>query len=77
MRKQGYQLIAQHIAGHLHSADTHTLKQHREIERYALEGLAKSIADDLSSKDKRFKRDQFLKSCGIITSNEDSNLQEV
>ena len=65
MNQKEYELIGAVFKGHLHSADTHTLKQHREIERYALEGAIKTMADALEAEYKSFDRIKFLEACGL------------
>lgn len=66
MNQKEYELIAGVFKGHLHSADTHTLKAHRTIERYALEGTIETMADILQrTYPKTFDRNKFLKACGV------------
>lgn len=75
MTKKDYELIAKavYLAADLAKYDLLVAKDNNDLElhnqaTYRLEGVKKSAeytAEALQEKDKRFKRDEFLKLCGV------------
>ena len=65
MTKKHYTAIANIIRLQLRSADNHTRKEHREIERYADESTAHQLADYFATDNPRFNREMFLTACGL------------
>lgn len=66
MTKKHYEAIAKIFRSQLRSADNHTRKEHRTIERYTTESTAKEIADYFATDNPKFNRLRFLKDCGVL-----------